>query len=108
MGSSVFTLHELGDGPTAVVAAAGEIDATNADDFTESVGALPGPRPVILDLSGLHYLDSAGFAALDRLLGQGAAIIVVSPESPVHSAAQLMELPFHHDAEAAHRELQQR
>jgi anti-sigma B factor antagonist len=108
VNNSVFTLHELGDGPVAEVAAAGEIDATNADDFVESIAALPGARPVILELSGLQYLDSAGFAALDRLLAQGAAVIVVSPESPVHRAAQLMELPFHHDAEAARRELQRR
>lgn len=104
----MFTLHELGDGPTTVVAAAGEIDATNADDFAQSVGALPGPRPVILELSGLQYMDSAGFAALDRLLAQGAAVLVVSPESLVYRAAQLLELPFHRDAEAARRGLQQR
>ena len=104
----MFTLHELGDGPLTVVAAAGEIDATNADDFAESVGALTGPRPVILELSGLQYLDSAGFAALDRLLAQGAVVLVVGPESPVLRAATLMELPFHRDAEAARRGLQQR
>jgi len=108
VSSSVFTLHELSEGPATLVAAAGEIDATNAGEFVESVGALPGARPVILELSGLQYLDSAGFAALDRLLARGAAVLVVSPESPVHRAAQLMELPFHHDAEAARRELQQR
>ncbi len=63
MSNSVFTLDELGDDPLTVVAAAGEVDATNAADFAEAVRALPGPRPIILELSGLHYLDSGAEAA---------------------------------------------
>ena len=37
-----------------------------------------------------------------------AVVLVVGPESPVLRAATLMELPFHRDAEAARRGLQQR
>jgi anti-sigma B factor antagonist len=104
---AVFTLHSVGADPTSVVAVTGEIDVSNANDFAESVEALPGARPVILELSGLQYLDSAGFTALDRLLARGAVAVVVAPDSVVHKAAQLMELPFHHDAETARRALQQ-
>jgi anti-anti-sigma factor len=111
MSRTVFKLHGLGNGngsvASAEVAVTGEIDVTNADEFAQSVMALDGKWPIILQLSGLGYLDSAGFAALDRLLAQGAIVVVLSPESVVHTAAQLMELPFHHDTETARQVLQQ-
>jgi anti-sigma B factor antagonist len=91
----------------AEVTVTGEIDVTNVDEFTRSVLALPGPRPVILQLSPIKYLDSAGFAALDRLLEQGAIVLVLSPDSFMYRVAELMCLPLHHDADAARRVLQE-
>ncbi len=105
MTRTVFQLETV---ETGVVAVTGEIDVTNAGEFTQAVQALPGPRPVILQLSQLEYLDSAGFAALDNLLAQGVIVVVLSSESLVHKAAELMELPFHDDAETARRVLQER
>jgi anti-sigma B factor antagonist len=101
--------HPEGDGaaPTpAEVTVTGEIDVTNVDEFTRSVLDVPGPRPVILQLSGVKYLDSAGFAALDRLLEQNAIVLVLSPDSFMFRVAELMCLPIHHDADAARRVLQ--
>ena len=91
----------------AEVTVTGEIDVTNVDEFTRSVLALPGPRPVILPLSPIKYLDSAGFAALDRLIEQSAIVLVLSPDSFMYRVAELMCLPLHHDAEAARRMLQE-
>jgi anti-sigma B factor antagonist len=91
----------------AEVTVTGEIDVTNVDEFTRSVLAVAGPRPVILQLSPIKYLDSAGFAALDRLLEQGAIVLVLSPDSFMYRVAELMCLPLHHDADAARRVLQE-
>lgn len=110
MTRAVFQLQTPdGDGgPTpAEVTVTGEIDVINVDEFTRSVAALPGPRPVILQLSGLKYLDSAGFAALDRLLAQNAIVVVLSPDSFMYRVAELMCLPIHHDAETARRLLRE-
>jgi anti-sigma B factor antagonist len=111
MTRAVFQL-QIPDGDTAAatpaeVTVTGEIDVTNVDEFTRSVLAVPGPRPVILQLSPIKYLDSAGFAALDRLLEQGAIVLVLSPDSFMYRVAELMCLPLHHDAEAARRVLQE-
>ncbi len=62
---------------------------------------------VILQLSKIKYLDSAGFAALDRLLEQNAIVLVLSPDSFMYRVAELMCLPIHHDAETARRVLQE-
>jgi anti-sigma B factor antagonist len=91
----------------AEVIVTGEIDVTNVDEFTRSVWDVPGPRPVILQLSGVKYLDSAGFAALDRLLERDAIVLVLSPDSFMYRVAELMCLPIHHDADAARRALQE-
>ena len=91
----------------AEVTVTGEVDVTNVDEFTRSVLAVPGPRPVILQLSPIKYLDSAGFAALDRLLEQSAIVLVLSPDSFLYRVAELMCLPLHHDAEAARRILRE-
>ncbi len=89
------------DATRTTVTATGEIDVTNAADFIRSVEDIPAPRPLIVDLSNLHYLDSAGFAALDQLLGRRAIVIVLDPDSPVRAAAALMGLPCHHSVDAA-------
>jgi anti-sigma B factor antagonist len=106
---AVFQLQSRETGPAAAtpaeVTVTGEVDVTNVEEFTRSVLAVPDTRPIILDLSGLNYLDSAGFAALDRLLAQNAIVVVLSPEGLVYKAAELMCLPLHHDVETARRAL---
>lgn len=84
-----------------VVEVTGEIDTLSAGEFLMAVETVPGPRPLILDLSRLDYVDSAGFAALDELLGHGAAVIVLGVASPVRSAAELMGVPCHDTVTAA-------
>jgi anti-sigma B factor antagonist len=105
---AVFALQTPdGDGaPTpSEVIVTGEVDASNVHEFTRSVQELPGARPVILQLSSVKYLDSAGFAALDRLLAEHAVVIVLSPDSFMYRVAELMCVPIHHDTETARRAL---
>jgi len=112
MTRAVFQLQnpDNGTAPTtaAEVTVTGEIDVTNVDEFTRSVLDVPGPRPIILQLSGVKYLDSAGFAALDRLLEQNAIVLVLSPDSFMYRVAEIMCLPIHHDTERARRALQEK
>ncbi len=108
MSRAVFQL-EVADGddvPTPVeVTVTGEVDASNVRQFTRSLSELPGERPLILQLSSVKYLDSAGFAALDRMLAEKEILIVLSPASFMYRVATLMCMPIHDDAEAARRTL---
>lgn len=105
MSRAVFELLavETPAGTPSVANVTGEVDATNAEDFTGSITALSAARPIVVDLSRLSYLDSAGFAALDRLLADGIILIVIAPDSPIHRAAVIMDLPFQQDAGSALR-----
>jgi anti-anti-sigma factor len=50
-----------------VLTAAGEIDMSNADTFATALNdaaTRAGDGPLVVDLTAVHYLDSAGLAAL--------------------------------------------
>jgi anti-anti-sigma factor len=105
MSSAEFELQTAPEPTPVEVTVTGEVDASNVGDFDRSVRELPGERPMILHLSSVKYLDSAGFAALDRLLADHQIVIVLSPKSFMYRVAELMCMPIHHDAKAARRAL---
>ncbi len=84
-----------------VVVVSGEIDVTNVADFVNAVRAVDGPRPLVLELSEMRYLDSAGFAALDQLLAERVAVVVLDTDSAIHPAAALMGVPSYETVDAA-------
>ncbi len=68
-----------------VVRVAGEVDLTNVDQVQEALLATRS-QVVILDLTGLYFLDSAGIRAVDASYGalvrEGRALkIVAAPDS---------------------------
>src|SRR6185437_9171395 len=74
----------------------GEIDMSNAEEMGATViGATPNEATgVVLDLSGVEYLDSAGiyvvYGMRASLEARGQSLIMVIPlQSPVHDALRL-------------------
>jgi anti-sigma B factor antagonist len=94
-----------GDGQAIpVVQVCGEIDVTNAAGLHQALAQRVG-EALVVDLSSVGYFDSAGFAALDRLLSQAPVAVVVAPGSVVRTAMALMNLPFHDSIDAARASL---
>jgi stage II sporulation protein AA (anti-sigma F factor antagonist) len=66
----------------AVVGGKGEVDLTNADAMQAAVEGTATPV-VVLDLSGVTFLDSSGIRAIDQarrcLLAVERSLVVVSP-----------------------------
>lgn len=111
MPDNHFQLHTatLDDAHQPIeVTVTGEVDAANAAAFTRAVRELPGPRPLIVNLSAAFYFDSAGFAALDRLRADNAIVLVIEPSSALFAAAELICMPAHHSGTDARQALQQR
>ncbi|MBV9605865.1 MAG: STAS domain-containing protein [Solirubrobacterales bacterium] len=74
----------------------GEIDMSNAEEIGATViGATPNEASgVVLDLSGVDYLDSAGIYVVYGIRASLQArgqnlILVIPPESPVHDTLRL-------------------
>lgn len=105
MSRAEFQLETALESTPIEVTVTGEVDASNVVEFNRSVRDLPGGRPMILHLSKMKYLDSAGFSTLDRLLADHEVVIVLAPNSFMYRVAELMCMPIHHDAKAARRAL---
>jgi anti-sigma B factor antagonist len=89
------TARESAGEPYTLVAAAGEADITNRDDLRSVLDAEVTERPVtlILDLSGLRFMDSSALhvilqanRALDR---QGGVMALVAPQEAVAKMLRL-------------------
>lgn len=83
--------------PGALVARlTGEVDMSNAEELGATVmAATPGDaRGVVLDLSEVDYLDSAGIYVIHgmraSLQARGQSLVLVIPaDSPIHDALRL-------------------
>ncbi len=78
-----------------IVRLVGEIDLSNAAVVESRLGDLVRSEPehrIVLDLSDVEYLDSAAFAAIERLSRTARVSIVLSPSSPIHRAVAISGL----------------
>jgi anti-anti-sigma factor len=69
----------------------GEIDRSNAEQVAPELLVL-APGPVVVDLSGLAFLGSAGLQVLFTLAQQGALAVVAPPTAPYRRALEVAEL----------------
>lgn len=88
-----------------VVQIHGDVDAANAPDVSNALRDLATPA-LIIDLSPVSYFDSAGFAMLDRLLDEIQAAVVVTADSRMRPAAELINVPFYDTVADARRSLE--
>jgi anti-anti-sigma factor len=61
------SLSHLRDGDTVTIALASELDLSTSDEFEEQLiaqGSAEGVAHIVVDLSGVPFLDSAGINAL--------------------------------------------
>lgn len=95
-----FDIRSTIDGDAAILTLSGELDGAAAPAFRERIEALIGRSEVhrlVLELSDLSYMASAGLRALvfaKQKLGAGVEIILVGTKDTV---AETIELTgFHH------------
>ena len=92
--TSVATV-ESGSEPYTLVELVGEADVTNSDALREVLDAevAKQPRTLIIDLSGLRFMDSSALHALLRvnrsLDRQGGVLALVSPQAAVAKILRL-------------------
>jgi anti-anti-sigma factor len=98
---SIYQLQVNVDAEPAAATVMGELDRTNVAEFADALNAVPGTRPVILDLSELRYIDSAGFGAVIQMVERRLVVVVLAPVSLLRRAAAVMGLPLHDHVDAA-------
>lgn len=81
-----------------ILALSGELDFASAPDLELRLGEVraEGHRSVVLDLSGLQFVDSAGVSALIRAKNEadatGCVLLLRRPTDKVHSLFALVGL----------------
>ena len=94
VGSYELEYVEDGDPEVTVIAVAGELDLSNADDLVERLGTVAAGRPLVIDLNRVLFIDSA---ALHRLFGvareRGFAglALVAEPTAPVARTLDIVQ-----------------
>lgn len=88
MSEDLATLAVERRGDAVVVRAVGEIDLSNAQSIRDELAAAARPgRGLVLNLTGLSYLDSAGIAMIDllhrALVQEGLDFRIVAPPGVV-------------------------
>lgn len=86
---------EPGDGAVATVVVTGEIDLSVADRFAAGLGPDEpgGGRPVLVDMTGVKFIDSSGIRVLltahRELTATGSWGLVLEPGSVVERTLEL-------------------
>jgi anti-anti-sigma factor len=83
----------------AVLALRGELDVAGApalDDALRAVEDEPGLQGIVVDLSGLDFMDSSGLRAVaqtdQRLRGHGVRFALVRGGDPVHRVFEITRM----------------
>ena len=89
---------DLGSGNSGgpvVVALRGELDFVNSAGVRAALGAVAAREPrVIVDLSGLEFIDASGVAALSRgrglARGAGGELLLAAPQRSVRRVLSIL------------------
>lgn len=77
---------------TATVRIAGEVSSAAEAALRDALGTAGGTGPLIIDLTGVTYLDTAGLELLKELAAERGLEVVMGPECPVFSVVQVSGL----------------
>lgn len=78
-------------GELTVLAVTGEVDLSNVADIATAIRrCVPSSQEMLLDLSGVEYLDSTAIAMLDGLHQERISAHIVAP--PECAAARLLAM----------------
>lgn len=96
-GSGQLTISVAPEGDAAVVRLVGELDMAEAPALTEAFAAVDAPS-IVVDLSGLTFLDSSGLRVLvlahraDRPLTLRSPSVAVARALTVSGVDQLLRI----------------
>jgi anti-sigma B factor antagonist len=83
--------HDQTPGGLPRLTVVGEIDLGNVEEFRRGIAEV-GDGPILVDMSGVAYIDSAGLAALFARASDGELQIVCPSGSVVASLIEITRL----------------
>jgi anti-anti-sigma factor len=92
MQTPEFHIHVSDDGPLLTLALTGELDLNAVDEVQEALAAhFGGRQALVIDLSGLTFMDSSGINLMMNLWNRrdGTAVAFVAPGDEVGRALEI-------------------
>jgi anti-anti-sigma factor len=90
-----FSVSRRSSGEVQIVSLTGDVDLRSADGFEQTIDAVSGDSagPVVVDLSGVPFMDSIGLRLLirarRRLEREERRLVIVAGQRPVRSVFEL-------------------
>ena len=83
-------------GAYVLVQVVGDLDLESAPAMTEELRARLGPRPLVVDLAGIEFMDSSGLGVLvgahKEAAARGGALLLAAPGPRVHRIFKITKL----------------
>ncbi|WP_433160538.1 STAS domain-containing protein [Kribbella sp. CA-247076] len=96
MSDDELSVHTTDAGDHVVVRVDGDLDLESAPVLTAELKRLVGPRPLLLDLGGVDFMDSSGLGVLvgahKESAAQGGALVIAAPGARVRKIFRITKL----------------
>ncbi|MGW5193984.1 STAS domain-containing protein [Kribbella sp. NPDC004138] len=103
-----LVLATIDAGSYVMVRVVGDLDLESAPVLTAGLKAQLGPRPIVLDLSGVEFMDSSGLGVLvgahKEAAARDGALVLAAPSPRVHKIFKVTKL---HKVFAVHETVDQ-
>ena len=76
-----FDVTVVRNGDSITIAVTGELDLATVDQARDALEGVPPDTPVVLDLSGLTFIDSTGLGLIAAAANQTAGQLTVIPDA---------------------------
>ncbi len=76
-----FDVTVVRNGDSITIAVTGELDLATVDQARDALKGVPPDTPVVLDLSGLTFIDSTGLGLIAAAAHQTAGQLTVIPDA---------------------------
>jgi anti-sigma B factor antagonist len=91
-----LSIRTTDSGGFLVMQVEGDLDLESAPALTTELKARLGPRPIVLDLAGVEFMDSSGLGVLvgahKEAAAQGGALVLAAPTPRVHKIFKITKL----------------
>lgn len=75
-----FEVSVVQDGDSVTIALGGELDLATVDQAREALGSVPAGASVVLDLTGLTFIDSTGLGLIAEAAVRSEGELAVIPD----------------------------
>lgn len=109
MEAEAFSISTTSLAECELLTVRGELDRATAPDLEFTSTGVAGDRPLVIDISGVEFLDSRGIHALMQAAGNSRKVALVCPSGNVSRVLAIVRMeqvmPLYENLEAALAEL---